>query len=299
MDAALLALCPLFGELNDLKRITSAGHQGSMATRLFRRAWASVLAGRPADEVALAVTARAVVAARLGDLDRDVLSAAGLSRAQITRVLQGAIDAVGEPLDPSLRGKLRDAVATDVKAPEVPLPAFVAALERQPRAGITCPGRPRIMLEPPENHAEHCVMVAVYGVLLAPVYGANPGTVFLAALAHHFHNVGMPDAGFTGEVLLGPHLDRVIGHYTADALEQIAPPLRGRVEDARTILVDAEHPEGRAFHAADVLDRVLQVRQALVAAGLTMDRVLGEMELVHDGPVKPFHDAVLGAAGLL
>jgi hypothetical protein len=29
-----------------------------------------------------------------------------------------------------------------------------------------------------------------------------------------------------------------------------------------------------------------------------MDRVLGEMALVHDGPVKPFHDRVLAEMGL-
>ncbi|WP_204268457.1 hypothetical protein, partial [Escherichia coli] len=68
------------------------------------------------------------------------------------------------------------------------VPAFVAALAEQPRAGVTCPGKPRILFEPPENHAEHCLVVAVYGVVLSPFYRADPGTVFLAAMAHHFHN---------------------------------------------------------------------------------------------------------------
>jgi hypothetical protein len=57
-------------------------------------------------------------------------------------------------------------------------------------------------------------------------------------------------------------------------------------------------PEGRAFHAADTLDRVLQVEGQLRAAGTSMDFVLREMELVHAGPVKPFQDAVLARMGL-
>ena len=71
------------------------------------------------------------------------------------------------------------------------------------------------------------------------------------------------------------------------------------MEAARSILPDAATPEGRAFHAADVLDRVLQVEQYRRAADLTRERFLGEMELVHAGPVKAFHDGVLRQAGLL
>ena len=176
---------------------------------------------------------------------------------------------------------------------EAALPPFVTALEQQPRAGVTCPGKPRIMLQPPENHAEHCLLVAVYGVLLAPLYGADSATVFLAGLSHHFHNAGLPDSGFTGEMLLGEHLGPVMAHFTAQALQQLPDRLRREVEAARTILPDAETPEGRAFHAADVIDRVLEISQHLRAASLTMDQVLGDMGLVHDGPVKPFHDRVL------
>jgi hypothetical protein len=67
---------------------------------------------------------------------------------------------------------------------------------------------------------------------------------------------------------------------------------------ARKVLPDAATPEGRAFHAADAIDRVLQIAQHLKAAGLTMGTVLNEMELVHAGPVKGFHDDVLAAMGL-
>ena len=65
----LRSLTPLFGELGDLKRITSAGRSGSIAVRLFAAGWGALIAGQAAGEVALAVTARAAAAARLGDLD--------------------------------------------------------------------------------------------------------------------------------------------------------------------------------------------------------------------------------------
>jgi 5'-deoxynucleotidase YfbR-like HD superfamily hydrolase len=173
------------------------------------------------------------------------------------------------------------------------VPRFVAALAQQPRAGVTCPGKPRILLEPPENHAEHCLVVAVYGVLLSPFYRADPTTVFLAAMAHHFHNAAMPDAGFTGEMLLGDHLWPIVGRCSEWALDELQPPLRETVRAARLVLPDDATAEGRAFHAADSIDRVLQIAQHLRAASLTMDTVLGEMELVHAGPVKAFQDRVL------
>ena len=88
-------------------------------------------------------------------------------------------------------------------------------------------------------------------------------------------------------------------HYAAACLDELDLPLRRAVVDARTILPDAGSPEGRAFHAADVLDRVLQTNQYMRAASLTPGRVLDEMELVHAGPVKAFQDDVLRQAGLL
>ncbi len=81
-------------------------------------------------------------------------------------------------------------------------------------------------------------------------------------------------------------------------MEELGPEPRARVEAARRILPDADSPEGCAFHAADTLDRVLQVEHHLRAAGTTMAFALEEMELVHAGPVKPFQDAVLSRMGL-
>ena len=287
------ALKPLFTDLGNLKRVRSAGRTGSIATRLFRRAWERLVAGDEPRRVALEITAAALVAARLGDIDAALLRGAGLSRGAALRVLRTALEEVGTVLPAALRDELLTAVAASPEAGTVAAPPFVDALEHQPRAGVTCPGRPRIVLEPPENHAEHCVIVAVYGVILAPAYGAEIGTVFLAGLAHHFHNAGLPDSGFTGEMLLGDLLEPVMRHFAEEALSTLEPRLRGEVERARAVLPNADTPEGRAFHAADTIDRVMQIAQHLQAATLTMDRVLGEMGLVHDGPVKTFQDRVL------
>lgn len=295
--AAPAELRELFVELNDLKRVRSAGREGTIAERLFAQGWAMLTGGARPEDVALDITATALAATRLTDLDAAFLTAAGLTVAETAGVLRAGFDEVTGALDPDLRARLR-ARLTAQDLPEAGfVPGFVGALAAQPRAGVTCPGKPRILLEPPENHAEHCLMVAVYGVCLSPFYRADPGTVFLAAMAHHFHNAAMPDAGFTGEMLLGDHLLPIMAVSTGWALAELdeAGDLRAEVERARAILPDDATAEGRAFHAADCVDRVLQIAQHLRAASLTMGTVLDEMELVHAGPVKAFHDRVLQA----
>lgn len=291
--AAPAALRELFVEMNDLKRVRSAGREGSIAERLFAQGWGLLTGGASPDDVALDIAATTLAATRLCDLDAAFLSAAGLSDAAASAVLVAGFDAVTGDLDPDLRDRLRTRLAPRPPGLPGPLPSFVAALARQPRAGVTCPGRARILLEPPENHAEHCLIVAVYGVCLCPFYRADPGTVFLAAMAHHFHNAAMPDAGFTGEMLLGDHLGPIMAVTTGWAMSELDGPLRGHVERARAVLPDDATAEGRAFHAADCVDRVLQIAQHLRGASTTMAAVLDEWELVHAGPVKGFHDRVL------
>ncbi|GJE62166.1 HD domain-containing protein [Methylobacterium trifolii] len=291
--AAPAGLRELLVEANDLKRVRSAGRAGSIAERLFAQGWGMLTGGARPEDVALDVTATALAATRLCDLDAAFLAASGLSDEAVSSVLVEGFDAVTVALDADMRDRLRDRLRKPAAHLPGSLPGFVAALAQQPRAGVTCPGRPRILLEPPENHAEHCLMVAVYGVVLSPFYRADPTTVFLAAMAHHFHNAAMPDAGFTGEMLLGDHLLPIMARTTGWALAELDPPLRETVERARAVLPDDATAEGRAFHAADCIDRVLQIAQHLRAASITMGTVLDEMELVHAGPVKPFHDRVL------
>ena len=293
LDGALL---PLFRELGDLKRIRSADRPGSVADRMFVDGWGALVAGIAVDRVMRVTVAAAVAAARLGDLDYAKLRQLGLDHAEAVAVLRRAFDAVAGPIDGRFSDELRAALG-DPLPPGDP-PAFVAQLARQPRAGVTCPDRPRIMLQPEENHAEHCLVVTVYAVLVAPAFGADPAAVFLAAMAHHLHSAAMPDAGYSGEVMLGPLLDRVIETSRGIALAQLAPGLQAQVRAAIAPIVDDASAEARAFHTGDVIDRVLEIEQHLATARVTMEQVLDTYGLVHDGPVKPFHDRVLAAVGL-
>ena len=295
LDAAAL---PLLRELGDIKRIRSAEREGSIAERLFASGWAALVAGEAVDAVMLRTVAAALAAARLGDLDRATLSDLGLSHDEATAVLERGFDEVAGLLDPALAGRLRGTLA-EVAPVTGPIPRFARRLADQPRAGVTCPGRPRLLLQPPENHAEHCLMVAVYGVMAAPGYGADPTEVFLASMAHHFHNAAMPDAGFTGEVLLGDLLDRVIVAARERVIAELPTMLAQQTRAVLRPIAGDQTSAARAFHAADVLDRVLEIEQHLRAASATMDGVLHTYELVHAGPVKGFHDTVLAEVGLL
>ncbi|SEL57235.1 hypothetical protein SAMN05216382_2186 [Sphingomonas palmae] len=291
------AALPFLRELGDLKRVRSAAAPGSIAERLFVAGWAALVRGEDPAEVTARVTAAALVSARLGDLDLAAMQALGIGD-QAAAVLERAFDEIADQVAPSLHATLRAALPLGRPATG-DTPAFVGKLARQPRAGVTCPGQPRIMLQPPENHAEHCLMVAVYGVLASAWHGADPVPVFLAGMAHHFHNADMPDSGYSGEMLLGDALDTAIQHARAASMAELAPDLARVIGDALAPIGGDATPEARAFHVADVLDRVLEIEQHTRAAKLTMQVVLGDYGLVHDGPVKAFHDRILLDAGLM
>lgn len=291
------AMLPLLREIGELKRIRSAGREGSIATRLFASGWSALIAEESPGEVALRTTADALAAARLGDLDVAKLAELGVTRPRIDAIRRAALDELAAPIDTDLAEALRDALGSGSDCEARPL-RFVALLTEQPRAGVTCPGRPRLMLQPAENHAEHSVVVAVYAVLLAPLYGADTGTAFLAGMAHHLHSAAMPDSGYAGEILLGDDLAPVMAAARARAMADLPAALRGPVDAALALIADDAAPEARAFHAADAIDRVLETEQHLRGRAATMAVVLGDYGLVHDGPVKPFHDRILGEIGL-
>ena len=288
------SLTPLAAELGDLKRLRDASSPDSLASRAFRGAWGRLAAGETADDVALSVTADCLAATRLGGIDRTVMTVAGVP--DPLAVLRRGFDEVAVPISTALRALLRNALGQPA-IPAAP-PAFVEALICQPRAGVTCPGKPRIVLEPPEGHGDHCLVVAVLGVALAGVYGADPATVFLAGLAHHLHNAALPDSGFAGEMLLGDELGPLMRRLFDRELATLPPAVATPVRDALATIGDADTPEGRAFNAADVMDRVLQMHHYHQVAAFTVDQALDDLQLVHAGPLQAFHHAVLRDAGL-
>lgn len=297
----IAAVAGLFREIGDLKRVRTAGAAGSMAGRAFVRAWSALVDGADPAAVAAAECAAAVAGARLAGIDAAVLDAVGLSPDEAGAVRRRAIDEVTRPagrpvLHPDTLDRLH-AAGDPLLGAAVP-PRFVGALGAQPRAGATAPSRARVVVEPTETHAEHSWAVGVYGALVADDVDADPGEAFLLGLAHHLHNAVLPDAGFAGETLLGEHLDGVLDRLTRAELATLPDTLATRVGGLLAARADADTPLGRAFHAADVLDRVLQVHHHARAAAFTAREALVDLELVHASPVSAYHDEVLTAAGL-
>ena len=295
---ALAPLVPLLAEVGDLKRVRTADADGSLAERLFRRSWSALVAGEDPKRVARRETAAAVAAARLGGVEAGILRRSGLDAVYALDVLERGFDAAAGALPEPLRAELRGALGAERTDPANALPDFVGALARQPRAGCTRPGSPRLVLEPPESHADHCAAVAVCGVLLSESFGAQPDAVFVAGLAHHLHNAVLPDSGFAGEELLGERLDGILDRLNGEALATLPRNLADAVRSSLDLVGHAGNPEARAFNAADVLDRVLQMRHYARMARFTMAQALDEMDLVHEGPLKDFHERVLAEAGL-
>ena len=179
------------------------------------------------------------------------------------------------------------------------MPPFAELLAQQPRAGATRPGFRRVVLEPAENHADHCGMVAVYGVLSAPLYGADPARAFLTGLSHHLHNARLPDAGDAGDVLLGDKLKPLMETFRAQAIAELPEALRQPVRDAVSVVYSAGTPEAKTFQTADVLDRVLEMEWHANSAAFTLSVALEDMDIVHPGPVQAFQQEIMRQAGLM
>lgn len=295
--ASLERLAGLAAELGDLKRLRDASSPDSIASRLFRQCWGALLAGQAVFEVALASTSAAVAACRLGGIDRSVLETAGLTRVDADVVIGRGFDEMTGPIDGQFLQALRARLGTALAMGKAP--SFAEALIRQPRAGATCPGKPRIVLEPAEGHGDHCMIVAVLACILSPGYGAAPETAFLAGMAHHLHNAHLPDSGFAGEMLLAEHLEPVMRTLFARELATLPTELAGQIRAALDLIGDANNPVGRAFNAADVIDRVLQMRHYDQVAQFRTAQALDDLDLVHVGPVQAFHYGVLRDAGLV
>ena len=297
----------LFGELQDLKRQQPAHLKHTIATDLFVRAWRLLLDGEDAAQTADYITARALTNVLLPGCDETFFGPAGLDEAQTTAILRRGLRATaGDRLSPALLARLDGQVErlsaeyhaeADVALP-TELPPALKTLCRQARAGATRPGYARLVLLPPEMHSDHCLLTAVYAVIAAATYGADAGAAFLGALAHHLQNAILPDCGFSGEMLLEDLLDDVMRTCRQRALEQFEPALRTRIEGALQHHESIAAPEGRAISAGDVLDRVLDVKWRTRAAAVTDADILGDLDLVHAGPLKDFQTDLLNATQL-
>ncbi len=308
----------LYTALQDLKRQHPAHYGGrSIATELFRRAWARLIAGEDITVVADAASADAVAQILFPGCDEAFWPATDLAPAEATRLLGASIaeSAAGATSERQLAA-LQQACAmlveeyyasakTSSGAPganpassETLLPADLELLCRQPRAGATRPGYQRLVLAPTELHGEHCLLTAAYAYLAAEDYGADRGVAFLAGLAHHFHNALLPDCGFAGEILLGEHLSSIIEGGRERVLAQLPSQLATRTRSALRHHETIDSPEGRAVSAGDVLDRVLDVKWRTRAAAVTDADILGDLDLVHAGPLRGFQLELLNRYGL-
>lgn len=289
----------LLRELNDVKRLYSFNlGTHSFASLIFLNA---VKALHTSDSLDADVWCAAIVSsARLGAITPSVMQGVGLKLADAQLVINSSIllhDSLSAGLKESLTNASVSLVSTCIE--DTPLvPDWALRLALSPRAGATCPGKPRIVLEPPEQHSDHCIMVAVYGYLLADTFGASREDAWLMGLCHHLHNADLPDAGFTGEMLLGTHLGGVIATLRNRIIDSFSDHYRNRVVGLFEQIEDLNSPLAQTFHAADTIDRIVQMEHYERAARFRVSTALEEFNLVHEGQAQQFQHALLSAIGL-
>ncbi len=310
----LRSISPLLAELEDLKRQQPAHYDQSIASTLFAESWRRLMLGEGTENVAYLITTKALVSLLLPGCDQHFVHQSGLSRADTVDLYQKALHEVArerlevdqhEMLERYIE-PLMDEYFERIQEPNQDTPLkdfqirawFVRILSKQPRAGATSPGKARLLLLPPESHADHCLITAVMAVLLAPQYGASVAQPFLAGLSHHLHNAILPDCGFAGEELMQAYLPGIIRRGRHKALSGLPSELAEEVQAALAIHENLALPEGQTISAADVIDRVLDIKWRTRAAGVTNEDVLSELELVHQGPLKDFQDQLLEQSGI-
>ena len=291
----------LFKELNELKRIKSNTSNGlSFAEAAF--AVAVEYCDPPnSDESIEQLVTMFIACSRLGFLNYTNLSSAGLTADQILNILRKTIDSFNVELD-ALKIKLGLETSNNLVLfdnPKLRSNELVNGFILQPRAGPTAPGKPRIVLYPVESHADHCMMVAAYSFLLSPFYGSDPTDSFLIGLFHHLHNLILPDSGYAGECLLGNHLNDSIESARSLAMKCLSNSTNSKLSYLFKEIEEASSPVAKAFHAADCLDRVLQMQYYETACNFSVSHAIQELNLIHDGPVKSFQLDTLKSFGLI
>lgn len=301
----------LLPQLQDLKRQQPAHYKKSIASSLFTESWKRLFYGENSEEIALKITLKALLSLVLPGCDAYFFKTAKIDSKSAENILKSAFSELIEgKIHPELFGQLFDEIPNlvtefysendfGVKKTNFDQKYwFVEALCKQPRAGATKPGMPRLLLVPPEMHSDHCLITAVYAVLLSPCFEAEVGLPFLTGLAHHLHNAVLPDCGFAGEIALGDHLQPIIENSRAEALNKVGTTESEIITKAINNHENLNNAEGQSSSAADVLDRVLDIKWRVRAASVTEKDVLDDLELVHDGPIKSFQTAILKSADL-
>lgn len=298
----------LLAELEDLKRQQPAHYTQSIASTLFTESWRRLLSGERMLDIALKITTKALVSILLPGCDASFFRNAQITEVDVCEIYQKALyesahGRVEAQLYEQLLGSIPAIVeayfhdASDQARPTAPA-WFVDVLCRQPRAGATKPGKPRLLLIPPEMHSDHCLTTAVFAVLLSPFFEASAGQPFLTGLSHHLHNAVLPDCGFGGEVLLEPWLADIIRTAQDKALADLSLDLAQTIRESLAVHENLAIAEGRAASAADVLDRVLDVQWRTRAAQVKNEDILSELDLVHAGPIQQFQTQVLSEMGV-
>ena len=286
-------------EFNDLKRLYAYNlGASSFATWIFSRACEPISNGQPLR--ANMWCAVMVAAARLGAITSSVLEDVGLDESERTEVFKRSI-LVHQTLSTDLLKALTDACQELVQYPLDIAPTsmlWVERLAKAPRAGATCPGKPRIALEPSEMHSDHCAMVAVYGYLLADFFGADREDAWLIGLCHHFHTAYLPDSGFTGEMMLGDHLEQVIETLRSRIICGLPECHQARIIRLFGEIGGVTTPLAKTFHAADTIDRVVQMEHYERAAQFKVSHALLDLNLVHEGAAQAFQHSLLKSTGL-
>ena len=286
-------------EINDVKRLYAHNlGPDSYASLIFLGATKALCCDEPlqADVWCAAI----VGAARLGAITSTVLQDIGIDKRESSAILKNSI-LVQQSLSAPLRDSLTNAcdLLVEICLERLPKnPDWVTRLAATPRAGATCPGKPRIALEPAEMHSDHCVMVAAYAFLLADTFGANREDAWLIGLCHHLHNAYLPDAGFTGEMLLGNHLVGVVSLLRSRVLDTFSVHYRNRVSCLFDEINDLQSPLAKTFHAADTIDRVVQMEHYERSAKFRVATALEEFNLVHEGAAQEFQHELLRSIGM-
>lgn len=299
INAAIVHQLGFLREINDVKRLRALNLcSHSYASLVFFGATKVLHCDEPLQ--AEVWCAAIVIAARLGAITPDILRNIGIDQLGRSVVLKNSIlehQSLSVPLRESLIAACGSLDLIFDEGMVYPLD-WVTRLASSPRAGATCPGKPRIVLEPAEMHSDHCVMVAAYAFLLADTFGASREDAWLIGLCHHLHNAYLPDAGFSGELLLGDHLEGVINSLRSRAFDTFSVHYRERVCRLFEEINDLKSPLAQTFHAADTIDRVVQMEHYERASQFRVSTAMEEFNLVHEGAAQEFQHALLKSIGM-